>query len=159
MELQTATRLRPAIHVLLVEDNPADARLTTYSLGASSVPLNVSLVTNGDEALAFLRREGRYRSAAAPDLVLLDLNMPKKNGFETLMEIRKDPKLSSIPVLILTSSDDEADVARSYSLQANAYLVKPFGIEKFSPVVKAVEDFWFKTAKLPPRDVAQQNRE
>jgi two-component system, chemotaxis family, response regulator Rcp1 len=159
MELQTEARPRPAIHVLLVDDNPADARLTTYSLGASSVPLNVSVVANGDEALAFLRREGRYHSAPVPDLVLLDLNMPKKNGFETLLEIRNDPELSLIPVLILTSSDDQADVAQSYSLQANAYLVKPFGLEKFGPVVKAIEDFWFKIAKLPPHDAAQQNRE
>ena len=142
---------RPAIHILLVEDNLGDARLTVYALGASNVPLSVSHVVDGDEALAFLRREGHYRDASTPDLVLLDLNMPRKNGFETLAAIRTDPKLKVLPVLILTSSDADQDVVQSYQLQANAYITKPFDTHQFNPIVKAVEEFWLKTAKLPTR--------
>ena len=148
-------RLSPAIHILLVEDNPGDARLTIHSLGAMTIPVTISATRDGEEALAFMRRQGQYSSAQPPDLVLLDLNMPRKNGFDVLTAMRNDPTLNVIPVVVLTSSDSEADILRSYDLHANAYIVKPDGLHQYAPMIRAIEEFWLRRAKLPTRSRVQ----
>jgi two-component system, chemotaxis family, response regulator Rcp1 len=147
--LPTQTKIR-ALEVLLAEDNPADVRLTRNALKDSRAKINLSVAPNGEEALAAMRREGKYASASRPDLVLLDLNMPKKDGREVLMEMRKDPDLDCIPVVVLTTSDAEDDIIRSYKLHANGYVSKPEYPEEFSEMVKAIEGFWMGWAKLPP---------
>jgi CheY-like chemotaxis protein len=136
--------------VLLAEDNPADVRLTRDALKTGRTRINLSVAVNGEEALAALRREGKYAGAARPDLILLDLNMPKKDGREVLMEMRKDPDLDCIPVVVLTTSEAEDDIIRSYKLHANGYVSKPEYPEEFSEMVKAIEAFWLGVAKLPP---------
>jgi chemotaxis family two-component system response regulator Rcp1 len=147
--LKTPTTER-SIEVLLAEDNPADVRLTREALQGSRMRIHLSVATNGEEALAFMRRQGPYASAARPRLVLLDLNMPKKDGREVLIEMKKDPDLDCIPVVILTTSDSEEDVIRSYQLHANGYVTKPSYPEEFADVIRAIEGFWIRAAKLPP---------
>jgi CheY-like chemotaxis protein/two-component sensor histidine kinase len=151
-----SARGRPAmmtrpIEVLLVEDNPGDVRLTREALKEGKVHNNLHVAPDGVEALAFLRREGRYADAVRPDLILLDLNLPRKGGREVLEEIKGDPSLRHIPVVILTSSSAEQDIARAYDLHANCYISKPVDLDQFIMVVKSIEDFWFTVVKLPSR--------
>lgn len=138
------------IEILLVEDNPADVRLTKEALKEEKVCNNLSVVTDGVEAMAFLRKEGRYVKAARPDLILLDLNLPKKDGREVLKEIKTDDNLKRIPVVILTASKSEEDVLKTYNLHANCYITKPVDLKQFMKVAKNVQDFWLTIVKLPP---------
>lgn len=139
-----------AIQVLLVEDNPGDVRLTREALREGKVRNNLSVAPDGVEALAFLRRQGKYADAPRPDVILLDLNLPKKDGREVLVEVKADPSLRNIPVVILTSSEAERDIAQAYDLHANCYITKPVDLDQFIHVVKSIEDFWFTVVKLPP---------
>ena len=148
--MNTDTTCRP-IEILLVEDNPGDARLTMEALRDAKVRNNVSVVEDGVEALAFLRREGAHADAARPDIVLLDLNLPRKDGREVLAEIKEDQDLKKNPVVILTTSDSDEDVLRAYKLHANCYVRKPVDLDQFIKVVQSIEDFWFSIVKLPPR--------
>ena len=144
-----AALARP-IDILLVEDNPGDARLTKEILKESKVRNDLIVVDNGQDALAFLRMEGKYHAQPRPDLILLDLNLPKKDGREVLAEIKADPDLKRIPVVILTSSKADEDIEKSYDLHANCYISKPVDLEQFVRVVRSVEDFWLAIVKLPP---------
>ena len=139
-----------AVQMLLVEDNLGDIRLTKETLRDAKVMVNLRVVGDGVEAMAFLRQEGKYASAPYPDLVLLDLNLPKKDGREVLAEMKQDPDLRRIPVVILTISNGQEDILKSYNLHANAYVTKPLNLEQFAKIVKAIEDFWFTVVKLPP---------
>jgi CheY-like chemotaxis protein len=140
---------KAVVEVLLVEDNPGDVRLTRHALEANGTQLNLSVARDGVEALAFLRREEKYENAPRPQLVLLDLNMPRKGGHEVLAEMKRDLSLCCIPVVIFTSSEAEIDVVRSYKLGASAYLSKPVDSGRFASVLKTLEDFWFDVATLP----------
>jgi two-component system, chemotaxis family, response regulator Rcp1 len=144
-----ADHARP-VEILLVEDNPGDVRLAQEALTDAKMANNLNVVSDGVEALAYLRREGPHAKAARPDLILLDLNLPKKDGREVLEEVKEDPDLRTIPVVVLTTSDAEADVIRSYELHANAYVRKPVDFDAFIEVVRTIEDFWFSVVKLPP---------
>ena len=137
------------IEILLVEDSPGDVRLTVEALRDGKVLNNLSVATDGVEALAFLRREGLHADAPRPDLILLDLNMPKKDGREVLAEIKSDDQLRRIPVVILTTSEAEQDIVKSYDLHANCYITKPVDFDQFIAVVQSVEDFWLTMVKLP----------
>jgi len=137
------------IRILLVEDHPADITLTKRAFSRLSTPTQLSVVLDGVEALHFLRRTGRYTEVRRPDLILLDLNMPRMGGLEVLQEISADPSLRSIPVIVLTTSAAEHDVLNSYSMGANSYLVKPLGFEKFMQIVQLIENFWLQNAKIP----------
>lgn len=137
------------VSILLVEDNPGDVRLTIEALKEGKVYNRLSVVSNGFEALEFLRRQGRYANATRPDLILLDLNLPKKNGSEVLAEIKADPALKRIPVVVLTTSEAEQDVLRSYDLNANCYITKPVDLDQFLHVVKSINDFWLTVVRLP----------
>ena len=139
------------IEILLVEDNPADVRLTRETLKEEKLHNNLHIVSDGVEALAFLRREGRFAQAVRPDLILLDLNLPKKDGREVLKEIKSDEKLKIIPVVVLTVSKAEEDILKSYDLHANCYITKPLDLNQFSTVVKCIQDFWLTIVKLPPK--------
>jgi len=139
------------IEILMVEDNPGDIRLTVEALKEAKVRNNLHTVEDGVEALAFLRREGRYAEAPRPDLVLLDLNLPKMNGREVLAVIKEDPDLRRIPVVILTVSQAEQDIVKSYNLHANCYITKPVDLDQFLEVVKSIENFWLTVVMLPPR--------
>jgi CheY-like chemotaxis protein len=138
------------IDILLVEDSPGDVRLTREILKLSKVRNVLFEASDGAEALAFLRRQGKYADAPHPDLILLDLNLPKKDGREVLAEIKQDPELRRIPVVILTISKAEEDVLRSYDLHANCYITKPVDLEQFVKIVQAIEDFWLQIVRLPP---------
>ena len=138
------------IEILLVEDNPADVQLTKEAFKEGKVRNKLNVVIDGVEALAFLRKEGKYSETAHPDLILLDLNLPKKDGREVLKEIKQDPALKRIPVVILTTSDTEQDILKSYDLHANCYVTKPVNIQRFIDIVKVIEDFWLTVVKLPP---------
>lgn len=140
------------ISILLVEDNPGDVRLTIEALKEGKFSNRLSVVSNGFEALEYLRREGRYAGVARPDLILLDLNLPKKNGREVLAEIKSDPALRRIPVVVLTTSEAEQDILKSYELSANCYITKPVDLDQFLRVVKSINDFWLTVVRLP-RDV------
>ena len=137
------------IEVLLVEDDPGDVVLIQEAFADNKVGNRLSVVGDGVEAMAFLRREGRYAVAPRPDLVLLDLNLPRKNGREVLAEIKGDPELSIIPVIVLTTSEAEEDIVRSYSLHANAYITKPVDFERFAGVVHQIDEFFVGVVKLP----------
>jgi chemotaxis family two-component system response regulator Rcp1 len=139
------------IEILLVEDNPGDARLAVEALKDSKVNNNLYYVKDGVVAMDFLRRRGEYADVPVPDLVLLDLNLPRKDGREVLAEIKEDPELKLVPVVVLTTSEAERDLVRTYDLHANAYVVKPLNLDRFIEVVQAIEDFWFTIVKLPPR--------
>jgi chemotaxis family two-component system response regulator Rcp1 len=141
-------RARP-IEILLVEDSPGDVRLTEIALEKAKVKNSLHVVGDGVEAMAFLRREGDYVHAPRPDLILLDLNMPRMDGREVLMAIKKDESLRIIPVVILTTSRSDEDVLRMYNLHANAYVTKPFDLNQFLDVVKSIEDFWLTVVSLP----------
>jgi two-component system response regulator len=141
-------KARP-VEILLVEDSPTDAMFAQEALEYSKVCNSLHAVTDGVEAIAFLRQEGKYSSVPCPDLILLDLNLPKMDGREVLAKIKNDDKLKVIPVIVLTSSKDEADVLRAYGLHANCYIVKPVDFEKFAGVVRLIESFWFAVVTLP----------
>lgn len=143
--------MRP-IEVLLVEDNDADVDLTRETLEPSPIRLKLSVATDGIEALDFLHGRGGCAQTSRPDLILLDLNLPRKNGWEVLLDIKDDPNLRLIPVVVLTSSDAEADVVRSYDLGANCYVTKPGNLRAFQETVRALERFWFTTVRLPPAE-------
>lgn len=144
----TSKPIKP-IDILLVEDNPGDVRLTREALKEGKVLNNLHVTMDGMEALAFLKQEGEYRHAVRPDIVLLDLNLPKKDGREVLAEIKADPGLRRIPVVILTTSKAEEDVIKTYDLHANCYITKPVDLDQFITVVKSLEDFWFTIVRLP----------
>jgi CheY-like chemotaxis protein len=144
--------MEEAVEILLVEDNLADVILTAKHLNGR-MTANLHVVRDGEEALAFLRRRGKYASAARPDLILLDLNLPKKNGCEVLADIKSDMSLRQIPVVVLTMSQDEEDIARAYDLHANCYLSKPIELEDFTRLMKSIDDFWFGAVKLPSRRI------
>ena len=137
------------VEILLAEDNPGDVMLTKKALEQGKVANNLHVVTDGVEALEYLRQEGEYADEPRPDLVLLDLNMPRKDGQDVLEELQDDPDLRRIPVVVLTSSESEEDIAKSYELNANAYLTKPVDFDGFIDIVNRMENFWFKVVKLP----------
>jgi CheY-like chemotaxis protein len=137
------------LHILLVEDNPADVRLTREALRDSTFPHELAVASDGLEAMAILRRLGAYSDASRPDLVLLDLNLPKKDGRAVLAEIKADAGLKTIPVVVLTTSQAEQDVLGSYGHYANSYITKPVDLDQFLAVVRSLENFWFGTATLP----------
>ncbi|MFD1563751.1 response regulator [Haloarchaeobius amylolyticus] len=136
--------------ILLVEDNPGDVRLTREAFKQGRIENDLHVVSDGNEALSFLSQEGEYADAPRPDLILLDLNLPGKDGEDILEELKNDPALRSIPVIVLTSSSAEEDIARSYELHANAYLTKPVDPDEFIETVRAFEKFWFSVVRLPP---------
>jgi CheY-like chemotaxis protein len=135
----------------MVEDNPADVRLTREAFKDAKVLNRMHVVEDGEAALAFLRREGKYAHAPRPDLVLLDLNLPKIDGREVLAEIKADANLKRIPVVVLTTSEDQKDILRAYDLHVNAYITKPVDLGQFIKIVEAVEDFWLSVVKLPSK--------
>jgi chemotaxis family two-component system response regulator Rcp1 len=137
------------IEILLVEDNPGDVRLTRETLRDFKMPNNLSVAGDGVEAMAFLYREGKYANAPRPDLILLDLNLPRKGGREVLAEIKVDASLKSIPVIILTTSGAQEDISDTYENHANCFISKPVDLDEFIGVVKLIEKFWFMTVKLP----------
>ena len=141
------------IHILLVEDNPGDADLAREALEDSKLSNALHVVDDGEKAMAFLHREGVYVDAPRPDLILLDLNLPKKDGKEVLAEIKTDDNLKRIPVVILTTSQAEEDVLRTYNLHANCYITKPIDLNQFIHVVRSIEDFWLSIVILPPKEV------
>ena len=143
-------RSNRTVEILLVEDNPGDVRLTREALREGKLQVELHVASDGVEALEFLRREGRFANAVRPDLILLDLNLPRKDGREVLGEIKGDPRFRSIPVVILTSSQAEQDIARAYQLNANCYVTKPVDLDQFIHVVQSIESFWFSVVKLPP---------
>ena len=148
---------RPA-EILLVEDNAGDVRLTQEALKEGQVRSNLSVARDGVEAVAFLRREGPYAHVARPDLILLDLNLPRKDGRAVLREIKADPILSLIPVVVLTTSQSEDDVLTSYGLHANCYILKPVELDHFMAVIRLIEEFWLTAVKLPNQHGLLQTR-
>lgn len=148
MDMRTGVR---PIEILLVEDAPGDVRWTVEALKEGKFHNNLSVVGDGEEALAFLRRDGKYARAPRPDLILLDLNLPIKDGREVLAEIKADQNLKDIPIIILTMSMNETDVLDSYNMQASCYITKPVSAQRFVEVVRSIESFWFSVVKLPTR--------
>ncbi len=138
--------------ILLVEDNPGDVRLAKEGLKESKVINNLHVVDDGVEAMAFLRKEGNYADAVTPDLILLDLNLPKKDGREVLAEIKGDKNLRRIPIVVLTTSQAEEDVMKTYDLHANCYVTKPVDLDQFVKIVKSLNNFWFEMVTLPGGD-------
>jgi two-component system, chemotaxis family, response regulator Rcp1 len=143
--------LSKVIEVLLVEDNMADVRLTQEALKDSKVRLNLSVAEDGVVAMDYLRRRGSFCNVAKPDLILLDLNLPRKDGRETLAEIKADETLKQIPVVILTTSESEEDIVKTYKMHANCYVTKPVDFDRFREIVRQIEDFWFTVVKLPQK--------
>jgi CheY-like chemotaxis protein len=142
---------REAVEILLVEDNPGDVRLTQEVLKEGKLLTNLTVARDGVEAMAILRREQPHATAARPDLILLDLNLPRKDGREVLAEIRADDKLRRIPVVVLTTSAAERDVLQAYDLHANCYVTKPVDLDQFVGIVQQIEDFWLTIVRLPPK--------
>jgi two-component system, chemotaxis family, response regulator Rcp1 len=143
-------RSRP-VEILLVEDSPSDTDLTIEALQAGDIPSNLSHVEDGVEAMEFLGRKNSYAAAPRPDLILLDLNLPRKDGREVLSELKSDPELRTIPVVVLTTSKDDRDISRAYQLQANCYITKPVDFKQFVNVLRAIEHFWLEVASLPSK--------
>jgi CheY-like chemotaxis protein len=139
------------IQILLVEDNPGDVRLTVEALRDAKVANDLHVVGNGEEAIDFLRQQGRHVDAPRPDIVLLDLNLPRLDGRDVLSDIKSDPDLATIPIIVLTSSTAEADIQRSYELHANCFISKPVDFSEFLSAVRSLEGFWLKIVRLPPR--------
>ena len=139
------------IEVLLVEDDPGDVLMTQEAFADYKIANRLTVVTNGEDAIAYLRKEGRHRDAPTPDLVLLDLNLPRRNGREVLRDVKGDPDLRHIPIVVLTTSDAEEDVLASYDLHANAYVRKPVDFDQFVAAVRAIDDFFITVVRLPPR--------
>ena len=148
MNVPSRNSLAP-IEVLLVEDSVGDVRLTREAFKDAKMHINLHVAVDGDDAMAFLKRERQYADAPRPDLILLDLNLPKKDGREVLKEIKENPTLAIIPVVILTTSASEADISRTYQLHANCYITKPVELEGFLKVVKSIDSFWLSVVKLP----------
>ncbi len=140
-----------AIEILLVEDDPGDIDLIEEALEDAKLQINLNSVRDGVEALAYLRREGKYTQAISPDLILLDLNLPRRDGREVLQDIKGDNYFKRIPVVVLTTSDAEDDILKSYNLGANCYVSKPLGMQDFIKIVESIENFWFTVVKLPPK--------
>jgi CheY-like chemotaxis protein len=140
------------IDVLLVEDSEADAVMVEESMQDSKLRVNLHIVRDGIEALDYLHKRGKYTGVGTPDIIILDLNLPRKDGREVLEEIKEDQRLRFIPVVVLTTSSDEEDIYRSYNLHANCYITKPLDFEQFARIVASIEDFWFTIVKLPPRN-------
>jgi len=140
------------IDILLVEDNLGDVRLTKEALKDAKVLNEVYVVQDGVEAMQFLHKKGSFSSVPQPDLILLDLNLPKKDGREVLAEIKQDPKLKHIPVVILTTSKADEDIIKTYNLHANAYITKPVDLNRFIEIIHTLEEFWFSIVKLPPKE-------
>ena len=138
--------------ILLVEDNPGDVRLTKEALKDAKVLNEIYVAKDGIEAMEFLNKKGLFAKAPTPDLILLDLNLPKKDGREVLAEVKKDPKLKHIPVVILTTSKADEDIIKTYNLHANAYITKPVDLNRFVEIIHALEEFWFTIVKLPPKE-------
>jgi two-component system, chemotaxis family, response regulator Rcp1 len=147
----TAVRGATAVQVLLVEDSPGDVRLTREAFREANGSVQLHVAADGVEAMAFLRREGEHADAPRPDFILLDLNLPRMDGREVLAHIKADDSLRTIPTVILTTSDADADILKSYELNANAYLTKPVTLEAFEKLVKSINDFWLTIVKLPQR--------
>jgi two-component system, chemotaxis family, response regulator Rcp1 len=147
--MNTGTSGRP-IEILLVEDDPGDVRLTMEALKGAKVLNHVSVAEDGAEAMALLRRQGKYADTPLPDLILLDLNMPRQDGREVLAEIKTDPDLKRVPVVVLTTSHDERDVIKAYDTHANCYITKPVDLKQFLAVVEAIDSFWLTVVELPP---------
>ncbi|MEM7103915.1 MAG: response regulator [Bacteroidota bacterium] len=141
-------KTRP-VNILLIEDNPGDVRLTQEAFNEGRIPIKLSVVMDGEEALSYLRKEDPYTESPRPDLILLDLNLPKKDGREVLAEIKTDDNLKRIPVVVLTTSNAEQDILTSYNYHANCYINKPVDFDKFFDIIQKVEDFWLTTAILP----------
>jgi CheY-like chemotaxis protein len=139
------------IEILLVDDDAGDVRLTVEALKQTKMHINLSFARDGIEALAFLRRQGKFAAALRPDIIFLDLNMPRKDGREVLLEIKEDDDLKNIPVVVLTTSAAEEDIMRSYKLHANCFVTKPVDLQQFMKVVSSIESFWFTVVKLPTR--------
>jgi CheY-like chemotaxis protein len=139
------------VEILVVEDNPGDIRLTREAMKTSTLAHRLHVVVDGVEALSFLRKQGQYTDAPTPDLILLDLNLPRKDGREVLAEVKQDPSLRRIAIVILTTSSAHADIVEAYDRHANCYLVKPVGLKEFLALVKAIEEFWLTSVRLPPR--------
>jgi CheY-like chemotaxis protein len=135
--------------ILLVDDNPADIRLMQETLKEDKIVHRLHVVMDGEECMQFLRKEGEYADKPRPDLLLLDLNLPRKDGREALAEIKADPNLKTIPIVVLTSSEADQDILKSYELQASCYITKPVDLEQFTEVVRSIQDFWFAIVKLP----------
>jgi CheY-like chemotaxis protein len=146
----TALPTSRPVEILLVEDNPGDVRLTREALKEGKIRNHLNVASDGVEAMRYLRREGEHADATRPDLILLDLNLPKMDGREVLQAVKADPSLRQIPVVVLTSSAAEQDIVRAYDLHANCYVSKPVDLDQFIHVVKSIEDFWFSIVKLPP---------
>lgn len=142
------------VNILMVEDNEGDARLTQEALKDSKLRMRLDIVVDGVEALEYLRKEGDFASAPEPDMILLDLNLPRKGGIEVLEEIKTDEALKKIPVVIMTSSRAEEDIVRSYKLHANCYITKPLDLEQFSSIVRSIDHFWFTIVTLPSQTAA-----
>jgi len=138
------------VDIMLVEDNPADARLTEEAMRECGLPTNLHHVWNGEQAMEFLRGTGEFADAPRPDIMLLDLNMPKMDGRAVLAQIKADPALMTIPVVVLTTSEAEEDILRSYELHANCYVQKPVDLDKFVSIVGLIENFWLSAVRLPP---------
>lgn len=147
--MNITTAIMP-IEVLLVEDNPGDAELTRIALEDSKISVNLNVVEDGVEAMAFLRKQDKYSNVPHPDIVLLDLNLPRKDGREVLAEIKTDDYLKRIPVVVLTTSQAEEDILKAYNLAANCYITKPVDFDQFVRIVQSIENFWFAIVKLPP---------
>ena len=141
-----------AVDILLVEDNPGDVRLTKEALKDAKVLNEIYVAKDGVEAMDFLYKKGQFAEAPVPDMILLDLNLPKKDGREVLAEIKKDPKLKHIPVIVLTTSKADEDIIKTYNLHANAYITKPVDLNRFVEIIHALEEFWFTIVKLPPKE-------
>jgi two-component system, chemotaxis family, response regulator Rcp1 len=141
--------MKRTVEVLLVEDNPADQRLTLEGLKNSSIVKKSHVVENGEDAMSFLKRKGKFSNSPVPDLILLDLNLPRKDGREVLAEVKQDPTFRLIPVIVMTTSNATEDVKKSYSLGANCFLTKPSGLDDYLNLIKGIEDFWFSLATLP----------
>jgi len=141
---------RRPVEILLVEDSESDVYLTRDALRDNKIQNKLHVAWDGEEAMEFLRRQGRHKDAPRPDVILLDLNLPKKDGREVLAEVKSDPDLKLIPVVIVTTSRDEADVLATYGLHANCYITKPIDLVQFTKMVKAIEGFWFEIVRLPP---------
>lgn len=139
------------IDILLVEDDSGDVELTKEGLQAAKMLVTLHVVEDGEKALKFLRKEAPYTGATRPDIILLDLNMPRKSGVEVLGEVKADPALRSIPVVVLTTSEAETDIVKCYDLGANCYITKPISFEAFTKVVAMIEEFWFTIVKMPPK--------
>ena len=139
----------PLFEILLVEDNPGDVRLTQEAFRQGRIDHRLSVVSDGEEALSFLRRQGKYANAPRPDLILLDLSLPKRDGREVLQDVKNDPELRNIPVVILTTSDGEQDIRRAYKFYANSYMIKPVQVDEFLRKIRCLEIFWLKVVRLP----------